>query len=176
MKSENSSFLSRINSPSDLKSFNTKELLEIAFEIRELIVATVSKNGGHLSANLGAVDLTLALHYVFDSPRDLLIWDVGHQCYAHKIVTGRKESFYSLRRYQGLSGFPNPAESEHDHFISGHGSTAISQGLGCACARDILSQNHKIIAIVGDASLVGGMAFEALNLSLIHISEPTRPY
>ncbi|MDD5614487.1 MAG: 1-deoxy-D-xylulose-5-phosphate synthase N-terminal domain-containing protein, partial [Candidatus Omnitrophica bacterium] len=163
MKSDNNCLLDGVNSPSDLKSFNVKELAEIASEIRNLIVATVSKNGGHLSTNLGVVDLTLALHYVFDSPRDLFIWDVGHQCYAHKIITGRKDSFNSLRRYQGLSGFSNPAESEHDHFISGHGSTAISQGLGCACARDMLSKKHKIITVVGDASLVGGMALEALN-------------
>jgi 1-deoxy-D-xylulose-5-phosphate synthase len=160
---KNSKLLDRINNPQDIKSLNSSQLKQLAQEIRELIINTVSKNGGHLSTNLGAVEFTLALHYVFDSPNDLFIWDVGHQCYTHKILTGRKNQFSTLRQLRGLSGFPNPSESEHDHFIVGHGSTAISQALGLVTARDLLKNNRKVIAIVGDASLAGGMAFEALN-------------
>ena len=155
--------LDRVNEPKDLRDLSQDELRSLAEEIRELIISTVSKNGGHLSSNLGAVELTLALHYVFDSPEDKLIWDVGHQCYTHKIITGRKNRFFTLRQFEGISGFPNPAESNHDHFISGHGSTAISAALGFACSRDMAKGSEKVIAIVGDASLVGGMAFEALN-------------
>ncbi len=160
---EDINLLDRINSPSDLKNLSLGELYLCANEIRELIIKTVSRTGGHLSSNLGAVELTLALHRVFDSPNDLFIWDVGHQCYTHKIVTGRKNRFHTLRQLNGISGFPNPAESEHDHFISGHGSTAISQALGCAAALELKDKKNKVIAIVGDGSLVGGMAFEALN-------------
>jgi len=155
--------LDRVNEPKDLRDLSQDELRSLAEEIRELIISTVSKNGGHLSSNLGAVELTLALHYVFDSPEDKLIWDVGHQCYTHKIITGRKNRFFTLRQFEGISGFPNPAESNHDHFISGHGSTAISAALGFACSRDMAKGSEKVMAIVGDASLVGGMAFEALN-------------
>jgi len=155
--------LDKINSPSDIKELDTLKLYALAQEIREFIIETVSQTGGHLSSSLGSVELTLALHYVFDSPHDIFIWDVGHQCYTHKIITGRKERFHTLRQFDGLSGFPNPAESVHDHFISGHGSTAISQGLGVVSAGDILGEKRKVVAIVGDASLVGGMAFEALN-------------
>lgn len=159
----NSKLLDRINTPQDIKSLDSSQLKQLAQEIRELIIDTVSKNGGHLSTNLGAVEFTLALHYVFDSPRDLFVWDVGHQCYTHKIITGRKSQFSTLRQLRGLSGFPNPSESEHDHFIVGHGSTAISQALGLITASDLLKDKRKVIAIVGDGSLTGGMAFEALN-------------
>ena len=155
--------LDKINSPSDIKKLNAPELYALVQEIRELIIETVSQTGGHLSSSLGSVELTLALHYVFDSPHDIFIWDVGHQCYTHKIITGRRNEFHTLRQFNGLSGFPNPAESVHDHFIAGHGSTAISQGLGVVSAGDILGEKRKVVAIVGDASLVGGMAFEALN-------------
>lgn len=161
--SKSSKILDKINSPRDLKSLSISQLKQLASEIRELIINTVSQTGGHLSTNLGAVEFTLALHYVFDSPQDLFIWDVGHQCYTHKIITGRKNRFHTLRQLNGISGFPNPAESEHDHFIVGHGSTAISQALGLATARDMLGEKNKVIAIVGDGSLAGGMAFEALN-------------
>ena len=125
-KTEGDKVLDRVNSPEDLKELTQQELGSLAEEIRELIISVVSKNGGHLSSNLGAVELTLALHYVFDSPKDKLIWDVGHQCYTHKIITGRKNKFGTLRQFNGISGFPNPKESVHDHFIAGHGSTAIS--------------------------------------------------
>ncbi|MDP8215936.1 MAG: 1-deoxy-D-xylulose-5-phosphate synthase [Candidatus Kaelpia imicola] len=162
-KTEGNKVLDRVNSPGDLKELAQDELGCLADEIRELIISVVSKNGGHLSSNLGAVELTLALHYVFDSPKDKLIWDVGHQCYTHKIITGRKNRFFSIRQFEGISGFPSPSESSHDHFISGHGSTAISAALGFACGRDMAQEEGKVIAVVGDASLVGGMAFEALN-------------
>ncbi|RKY37196.1 MAG: 1-deoxy-D-xylulose-5-phosphate synthase, partial [Candidatus Omnitrophota bacterium] len=161
--SKSSKILDKINSPRDLKSLTISQLKQLASEIRELIINTVSHTGGHLSTNLGAVEFTLALHYVFDSPQDLFIWDVGHQCYTHKIITGRKNRFHTLRQLNGISGFPNPRESEHDHFIVGHGSTAISQALGLVTARDMLRQDRKVVAIVGDGSLAGGMAFEALN-------------
>ncbi len=162
-KTDKDRVLDRVNSPGDLKGLTQDELSCLAGEIRELIISVVSKNGGHLSSNLGAVELTLALHYVFESPKDKLIWDVGHQCYTHKIITGRKNKFFTLRQFEGISGFSSPTESKHDHFISGHGSTAISAALGFACSRDIAKEEGKVIAIVGDASLVGGMAFEALN-------------
>ncbi len=161
--SKSSKILDKINSPHDLKSLTISQLKQLASEIRELIINTVSQTGGHLSTNLGAVEFTLALHYVFDSPQDLFIWDVGHQCYTHKIITGRKNRFHTLRQLNGISGFPNPAESEHDHFVVGHGSTAISQALGLVTAKDMLRQDRKVVAIVGDGSLAGGMAFEALN-------------
>ncbi|MDP8253105.1 MAG: 1-deoxy-D-xylulose-5-phosphate synthase [Candidatus Kaelpia aquatica] len=162
-KTEKEKVLGKVNSPEDLKNLTQEELGSIAREIRDLIISVVSKNGGHLSSNLGAVELTLALHYVFDSPKDKIVWDVGHQCYTHKIITGRKDRFSSLRQFEGISGFPSPVESKHDHFVSGHGSTAISVALGFACSRDIAGEKGEVIAIVGDASLVGGMAFEALN-------------
>jgi 1-deoxy-D-xylulose-5-phosphate synthase len=162
-KEKTISVIDKVNEPGDIKDLSLDELEILAREIRELIISVVSKNGGHLSSNLGAVELTLALHYVFDSPKDRFIWDVGHQCYTHKIITGRKQRFFTLREFEGISGFPNPAESEHDHFISGHGSTAISAALGFASSRDLAESDNKVVAIVGDASLVGGMAFEALN-------------
>ncbi|HZX10510.1 MAG TPA: 1-deoxy-D-xylulose-5-phosphate synthase [Acidobacteriota bacterium] len=159
----NRSILDRINSPRDLKGLSIKELYILAGEIRSLIIRVVSKNGGHLSPNLGVVELTLALDYVFDSPKDKIIWDVGHQCYTHKILTGRKESFHKLRKMDGISGFPAREESEHDVFNTGHASTALSAAMGMAVARDRKKQNHNIIAVVGDGGLTGGVAWEALN-------------
>jgi 1-deoxy-D-xylulose-5-phosphate synthase len=156
-------WLDQINSPKDLKNIPIDELGELAQEIRDKIIAVVSRNGGHLASNLGAVELTLALHRVFDSPRDKIIWDVGHQCYTHKLLTGRKERFETLRKYRGLSGFPTWSESEHDIFIVGHASTAISSALGIACARDQKDEDFSVIAVVGDGALTGGMAFEGLN-------------
>jgi 1-deoxy-D-xylulose-5-phosphate synthase len=135
----------------------------LAQEIREEIVSVVSKSGGHLASNLGTVELTLALHRVFDSPRDKIVWDVGHQSYTHKLLTGRKDRFESLRSYRGISGFPTWRESEHDHFIVGHASTAISTALGIACGRDHQNEKFSVIAVVGDGALTGGMAFEGLN-------------
>ncbi len=160
---ENKSILDRIKGPQDLKNLSYKQLYNLAGEIRDLIIRVVSKNGGHLSPNLGVVELTLALNYVFDSPKDKIIWDVGHQCYTHKILTGRKDGFYKLRKMGGLSGFPVRDESEHDIFNTGHASTALSAAMGMAVARDKKNQNHNIIAVVGDGGMTGGMAWEALN-------------
>ena len=160
---ENKSILDRIKGPQDLKNLSYKQLYNLAGEIRDLIIRVVSKNGGHLSPNLGVVELTLALNYVFDSPKDKIIWDVGHQCYTHKILTGRKDGFYKLRKMGGLSGFPVRDESEHDIFNTGHASTALSAAMGMAVARDKKNQNHNIIAVVGDGGMTGGIAWEALN-------------
>ena len=158
-----SRWLDQINSPEDLKEIPPEKLDELAGEIREKLITVVSKNGGHLASNLGAVELTLALHRVFDSPRDKFIWDVGHQCYTHKLLTGRKDRFDTLRKHKGLSGFPTWRENEHDVFIVGHASTAISSALGVASARDRKGENFSVIAVVGDGALTGGMAFEGLN-------------
>lgn len=155
--------LDKISSPVDLKKLNIDELKRLSFEIRKLIISTISKTGGHLASNLGVVELTLALHYVFESPRDKIIWDVGHQAYTHKIITGRKNKFKTIRQHGGLSGFPKKEESIHDQFNTGHASTAISAALGMACARDLKKEKYKVIAVVGDGALTGGMAFEGLN-------------
>ncbi|MGQ9602936.1 MAG: 1-deoxy-D-xylulose-5-phosphate synthase [bacterium] len=155
--------LSRINGPEDLKNLGLVELLTLAQEIRELIIHVVSENGGHLAPSLGVVELTLALHYCFDSPRDKIIWDVGHQAYAHKIITGRRDAFSGLRTKGGISGFPRITESAHDAFGTGHASTSISAALGLACARDLLGENYHVIAVIGDGALTGGLAFEGLN-------------
>lgn len=155
--------LERINGPRDLKALSLSQLRTLADEIRDLILSTVASNGGHLGPNLGAVELTLALHTIFDSPRDKLVWDVGHQCYAHKIVTGRKEAFRTLRQFGGLGGYPSPEESVHDAFVAGHASTSVSAALGLAKARDTVGEKHQVVAVIGDGSLTGGMAFEALN-------------
>jgi len=155
--------LEKVDSPKDIKKLSLKELYQLAQELREYILDVVSKNGGHLAPNLGAVELTLALHYVFDSPKDKLIWDVGHQAYAHKIITGRREAFKNLRKLNGISGFLKRSESEHDVFGAGHASTALSAALGFAVARDLKGENYKVVAIVGDGALTGGMALEALN-------------
>lgn len=155
--------LSKINGPHDLKKLSLDELKALAEEIRQYIIDVVSKNGGHLAPNLGSVELTIALHYVFDSPNDKLIWDVGHQAYAHKILTGRRESFKKLRQLDGVSGFLKRSESPHDIFGAGHASTALSAALGFAAARDLNGENYKVVAIIGDGALTGGMALEALN-------------
>jgi 1-deoxy-D-xylulose-5-phosphate synthase len=158
-----SNLLDRISSPQDLREIPLDRLDELAGEIREKIITVVSKNGGHLASNLGAVELTLALHRVFDSPKDKIVWDVGHQCYTHKLLTGRKERFDTLRKHKGLSGFPTWRENEHDVFIVGHASTSISTAMGIASARDQKGRNFAVIAVVGDGALTGGMAFEGLN-------------
>jgi len=155
--------IEKINSPKDLKNLNIKQLTELSEEIREQIIYVVNKNGGHLSSNLGTVELILALHKVFDTPKDKLIFDVGHQCYTHKIVTGRKDSFGSIRTTGGLSGFLNPAESEYDTIIAGHSGTSLSQALGICRARDLKGENYNVVAVIGDGALGSGMAFEALN-------------
>jgi 1-deoxy-D-xylulose-5-phosphate synthase len=155
--------LDGVNSPADLKRLSPDKLPALSDEIRSLIVDVVSKNGGHLASNLGVVELTVALHYVFDSPRDKIIWDVGHQCYTHKILTGRKDRFPTLRRSGGLLGFPDRKESEHDIYNTGHASTALSAALGIAEARDKRGEDYKVVAVVGDGGLTGGVAWEALN-------------
>lgn len=155
--------LDKINSPDDLKKLSKEELLIIAQEIRELIIDVVSKNGGHLASNLGVVELTIALYYIFDMKRDKLIWDVGHQAYTHKILTGRKDSFHTLRQYGGISGFPRREESSFDAFNVGHSGTSISAALGIVEARDRHGEDYKVIAVIGDGSMTAGMAFEGLN-------------
>lgn len=155
--------LEGVNSPQDIKKMNMKQLKELSKEIRKFLVRNISETGGHLASNLGIVEVTLALHKVFDSPVDKLIWDVGHQSYVHKMITGRKEEFPTLRQYKGLSGFPKESESEHDMFDTGHSSTSISAALGIASARDIKKEDYDVIAIIGDGAITGGMAIEALN-------------
>lgn len=155
--------LENINSPSDLKKLKPEQLPELAEEIRQFLLKTVSLTGGHLGSNLGAVELTIALHYCFDSPFDKIIWDVGHQAYTHKLLTGRRDLFHTQRQYKGISGFPKRSESEHDAFGVGHSSTSISAGLGMAAAAALSGSNNHAIAVIGDGSLTGGMAFEALN-------------
>jgi 1-deoxy-D-xylulose-5-phosphate synthase len=159
----NNKLLENINSPQDLKKLAPSQLNLLAKEIRELIVGVVSKTGGHLASSLGVVDLTIALHYCFNAPEDKIIWDVGHQSYAHKIITGRRQQFNTLRQYKGISGFPLREESIYDPFSLGHSSTAVSLALGQAIARDLNKGKEKVIAVIGDGSLSGGMCFEALN-------------
>lgn len=155
--------LSSIHSPDDIKKYSQKQLKELASEIRRTIIEIVGKNGGHLASNLGVVELTIALHRVFESPKDAIIWDVSHQCYAHKLLTGRYGQFSTLRTENGLSGFTKKEESPHDYFDNGHSSTSISSALGLLVARDIQHQDGKVIAVIGDGALTGGMAFEALS-------------
>jgi len=162
-ESEVSNILDRIDGPSDVKGLSQNELGELCSEIRESLVSRVSKNGGHLASNLGVVELTLALHRVFDSPKDKMIWDVGHQSYVHKLLTGRRKQFPSLRQYQGLSGFPDRDENLHDPFTTGHGGTSISAALGMALARDRAADDHHVVAVIGDGCLTCGMTYEALN-------------
>lgn len=155
--------LDSINGPKDIKNLNHSQLVQLAREIREELIEVVARTGGHLAPNLGVVELTLALHLVFNSPRDKIVWDVGHQTYVHKLLTGRRQHFSTLRQLGGLSGFPKRSESEHDIFGTGHSSTSISAGLGLALARDLNNEKYHIISVIGDGALTGGMAFEALN-------------
>ena len=159
------SVLDRVNSPKDLKKLNDKELEVLCEDIRELLINTVSKTGGHLASNLGVVELTVAMHKVFNSPVDQIVFDVGHQCYTHKILTGRKDKFETLRTEGGISGFTRPVESEHDIFSSGHSSTSISAAVGLARAKQIKGEKGKVVAVIGDGALTGGLAYEALNNS-----------
>lgn len=158
-----SNILDRVNMPEDLRKLNIEEKEKLCKEIRKLIIDITSKNGGHVASNLGVVELTVAIHSIFNTPEDKIIWDVGHQCYVHKILTGRKKEFEKIRQFKGISGFPKICESEYDNFNTGHSSTSISIATGMARARDILKQKHEVIAVIGDGSLTGGMALEALN-------------
>ena len=156
--------LEKINSPADVKKLSQEQLPVLALEVRQRMLEVVSKTGGHLASSLGAVELIIALHYCLDTPRDKIVFDVGHQTYAHKILTGRNKDFDTLRQYEGVSGFPSHSESEYDAFTTGHSSTAISLALGLACGRDIAAEEKfKVVAVVGDGSLSGGLAFEGLN-------------
>lgn len=155
--------LERINGPDDIKGLSISELYRLAAEIRSLIISTVTTNGGHLASNLGVVELTLALHRVFTTPSDSIVWDVGHQCYTHKILTGRRDDFVRIRRSGGISGFPKHSESVHDAFEAGHASTSISAALGILAANEALGRHDAVIAVIGDGALTGGMAYEAMS-------------
>lgn len=159
------SYLDNINSPKDIKKLNIEQLEELCGEIRKEMINTVSKTGGHLASNLGVVELTVAIHKVFNSPSDQIVFDVGHQCYTHKLLTGRRENFSTLRTENGISGFTRPVESKHDIFSSGHSSVSISQAIGLAKAKAIKGDKGKVVAIIGDGALTGGLAYEALNNS-----------
>ncbi|HDQ13739.1 MAG TPA: 1-deoxy-D-xylulose-5-phosphate synthase [Sediminispirochaeta sp.] len=161
--SDSYEILSKVNSPEDLRGLGKEELPQLAEELRRRIIEVVMSTGGHLASNLGVVELTLALHRVFESPRDMIFWDVGHQCYTHKILTGRNDRFDSIRQKGGLSGFPKRSESEHDHLETGHASTAISAGIGALTAKRALGDRGKVVVVVGDGALTGGMAYEGLN-------------
>jgi len=155
--------LEKINSPQDLKNIPVADLPKLAQEVRQRMISVISKTGGHLASSLGAVDLTLALHYCLNAPDDKIIWDVGHQSYAHKIITGRNKDFDKIRQFKGISGFPCAAESPYDAFTTGHSSTSVSLALGMVKARDLNKSNEKIVAVIGDGTLSGGMCFEGLN-------------
>ena len=156
-------FLNQINFPDDLRKFKIDELKDIANELRSKTIDAVSKTGGHLGAGLGVIELTIALHYIFDTPKDKLIWDVGHQAYPHKILTGRKQKIETLRQENGLYGFVKRSESEYDTFGTAHSSTSISAGLGIKIAQELKKDNSKVICVIGDGALSAGMAYEALN-------------
>src|SRR6059058_1229656 len=155
--------LQTINNPADLRALDRKQLQQVAVELREFLIDSVSQTGGHLSSNLGTVELTIALHYVFDTPHDRLVWDVGHQTYPHKTITGRKDRMSTLRQLGGISGFPRRDESEYDTFGTAHSSTSISAALGMAVAARLKGESRKAVAIIGDGAMSAGMAFEAMN-------------
>ena len=155
--------LEDIHSPKDVKKMNKEELASLCDQLRQKMIDTVSNTGGHLASNLGTVELTVALHRVFTTPHDAIVWDVGHQCYAHKLLTDRYERFDSLRQQGGISGFPNPAESEHDAFVAGHSSTSISVANGIAKAKALTGDDGYAIAVIGDGALTGGLAYEGLS-------------
>ncbi|MBP5716572.1 MAG: 1-deoxy-D-xylulose-5-phosphate synthase, partial [Bacteroidales bacterium] len=163
MKTRQNDILQEINTPADLRRLPVERLPEVCEAVRQFIIEQVSSHPGHFASSLGAVELTVALHYVFDTPDDRPVWDVGHQAYAHKILTGRREQFATLRQKNGLRGFPFPAECEYDTFSAGHASNSISAALGMAVADNLAGNNRKVVAIIGDASISGGLAFEGLN-------------
>ncbi len=155
--------LEKINQVNDIKQIPPEEYEQLAGEIREFLIEKISRTGGHLASNLGVVELTMALHLSFELPRDKVVWDVGHQAYTHKLLTGRKSGFDGLRKYGGMSGFPKRKESECDCFDTGHSSTSISAGIGLVAARDLLGADEYVVSVIGDGALTGGMAYEALN-------------
>src|ERR1043165_4115870 len=155
--------LDKIEYPSDLRKLKEEDLPQVSNELRQFIIDVVSQKGGHFGASLGVVELTVALHYVFNTPYDQLVWDVGHQAYGHKILTGRRENFHTNRIYKGISGFPKRSESEYDTFGVGHSSTSVSAGLGMAVANRHNKQDKKVIAVIGDGAITAGLAFEGLN-------------
>ncbi|MER3451986.1 MAG: 1-deoxy-D-xylulose-5-phosphate synthase, partial [Thermus sp.] len=155
--------LEKVNSPEDLKALDWDELMALTEEIRSEIIRVTAQNGGHLASSLGAVELILALHRVFDSPKDKILFDVGHQAYAHKLVTGRRHLFHTLRKEGGISGFTKVSESPHDAITVGHASTSLANALGMAIARDLRGEDHHVVAVIGDGALTGGMALAALN-------------
>ena len=155
--------LDSINSPADLRKLPVTDLPQVCREIREFLIEACSGNPGHFASSMGAVELTVALHYVFDTPHDRLVWDVGHQAYGHKLLTGRRDRFSTNRTLGGLSGFPNPDESEYDTFTAGHASNSISAALGMAVATRLADEKRNVVAIIGDASVSGGLAFEGIN-------------
>ncbi len=157
------SLLNTINSPEDLKKLDREQLHQVCNELRQYIIDVVSVHGGHFGASLGVAELTIALHYVYNTPFDQLVWDVGHQAYGHKILTGRRNSFITNRKYKGISGFPKRSESEYDTFGVGHSSTSISAALGMAIAAKLKGENRKSVAVIGDGAMTAGLAFEALN-------------
>ncbi|MBN1463987.1 MAG: 1-deoxy-D-xylulose-5-phosphate synthase, partial [Paludibacteraceae bacterium] len=165
MQNENKNLLTTINTPSDLRKLPKDKLPEVCDELRQFIIEEVSNNPGHLGSSLGAVEFTVALHYVFNTPYDLLVWDVGHQAYGHKILTERRDKFHTNRKFKGISGFPNPAESIYDTFTAGHASNSISAALGMSVAalQSEQEKDKQVIAIIGDGALSGGLAFEGLN-------------
>ncbi len=156
-------FLEQIESPNDIKKISKDNYGGLAEEIRQFLIEKISVTGGHLASNLGVVELTMALHLTLNLPEDKIVWDVGHQSYTHKLLTGRKEGFERLRQFHGMSGFPKRKESDFDAFDTGHSSTSISAGLGLVMARDIKGENNTVVSVIGDGSLTGGMAYEALN-------------
>ena len=162
MKNKSYPTLDQVETPEDIRVLDIKELESLASDIREYILDTISKTGGHLAAGLGTVELSIALHYVFNTPVDKIIWDIGHQCYPHKILTGRKNKLDSVRKYNGISGFLKIKESEYDVFGAGHSSTSISAALGMAIARDVQNKKHNIISIIGDGGMTAGMSYEAM--------------
>lgn len=156
-------WIDKINSPEDLKKIPLEKLPEVAAEYRSFLIESVAKTGGHLGASLGALELNIALHYVLESPTDKICWDVGHQAYVHKMITGRRDRMHSLRQHDGISGFPSPFENEHDPFIVGHAGTAISQAVGLAVARDLMKRDERVVAVAGDGAITAGLSYEALN-------------
>ena len=163
MQIEAGALLKTINSPEDLRQLDPAQLHQVCEELRQYIIDVVSVHGGHFAASLGVVELTVALHYIYNTPYDQLVWDVGHQAYGHKILTGRRDNFYTNRKYQGLSGFPKRSESPYDTFGVGHSSTSISAALGMAIAAKYKAEDRKSVAIIGDGALTAGIAFEAMN-------------